>query len=169
MVSGRSIILTQRRVRVTSLSNTLPSKGITSEISSLVSVKGQLSNLSTGIFPSAYKNGVMAAVFKSINKIKTPLLISHFSYPFTDIISARVSKGKHLFASPGLTCYHGPSRISFLPFHLFLWIQQRLQLRRSVGSPEPVLQGALVMGTSPGLAGCRTGKESEPQARAWLP
>ena len=73
---------------------------------------------------------------------------------FTDTISAKVSKRKHLFASPGLTCYHGPSRISFLPFHLFLWIQQRLQLCRSVSSPEPVLQGALVIGTSPGLAGC---------------
>ena len=81
-------------------------------------------------------------------------MISHFSYPFTDTISAKVSKRKHLFASPGLTCYHGPSRISFLPFHLFLWIQQRLQLCRSVSSPEPVLQGALVIGTSPGLAGC---------------
>ena len=95
-------------------------------------------------------------------------MISHFSYPFTDTISAKVSKGKHLFASPGLTCYHGPSRVSFLPFHLFLWIQQRLQLCRSVGSPEPVLQGALVIGTSPGLAGCWTGKESEPQTRAAL-
>ena len=40
------------------------------------------------------------------------------------------------------------------PFHLFLWIQQRLQRCRSVSSPEPVLQGALVIGTSPGLAGC---------------